>query len=64
VVQERLARAVEDGLIAGRVQIVQLALQRLVVQPMRIEAELPAVAVPFRLLAAYPRSVRPPTKSL
>src|SRR6266542_416809 len=40
VVQQRLARAVEERLLAGRVQIAELTLQRLVVQPMRIEAEL------------------------
>src|SRR5215211_8201513 len=62
MVEERLARAVEERLLTGRVQVAQLALQCLVVQLMRIEAELPRHGSPFhprhgrrhRALAAGP----------
>jgi hypothetical protein len=37
VVEERLARAVKEPLLTGRVQVAQLALQCLVVQLMRIK---------------------------
>src|SRR5215211_1747878 len=47
MVEERLARAVEERLLTGRVQVAQLALQCLVVQLMRIEAELPRHGSPF-----------------
>src|SRR5919204_4320761 len=41
VVEQRLARAVEERLLAGGVQVAQLALEGLVVQLVRVEAELP-----------------------
>src|SRR5215218_2665712 len=47
VVEQRLARAAEERLLTGRVQVAQLALQCLIVQLMRIEAELPRHGSPF-----------------
>src|SRR4030095_4289091 len=41
VVEQRLARTMEERLLAGRVQVPKLMLQRLIVQLTRIEAELP-----------------------
>ncbi len=41
VVKERLAGAVEEGLLAGGVHVAELSLQRRVVQLPRIEAEQP-----------------------
>jgi hypothetical protein len=38
---------VEERLLPGRVQVAQLALQRFMVQPMGIEAELPRHAIPL-----------------
>src|SRR5919107_6403538 len=47
VVEERLTRAVEERLLAGRVQVAELALQRFIVQLMRIKTELPRHGSPL-----------------
>jgi tetratricopeptide (TPR) repeat protein len=59
MVEERLAAAVEEGLLAGRVQVAELALQRLVLQPMRIEAELPRHGSPLHPAAGRRRGLLP-----
>jgi hypothetical protein len=47
VVEERLTRAVEERLLPSRVQLAELALQRLIVQLMWIQAELPRHGSPL-----------------
>jgi hypothetical protein len=46
VVEQRLTRTVEERLLAGRVQVAQLAFQRRIVQPIRGKTELPCHGSP------------------